>query len=290
MGRNLAARLKRERQRVYKLDVFGEDIDIKVDITDFKLLKEKIKRIHPQIVVHLAACVDSKRDYETSKKTISTNILGTLNLLEVFKDLKNIRFVFMSTEEVYGMHNWLFHEENKLEPRTPYAISKAAAEYYVQMYHRLYRLPIVLLRFAAIFGPAQNPTKLIPYCILQVLKGEDITLYSAKEKRDFIFIDDAVEAIYKACFSPGVNNEIINFGNKKIYLLKDIAKQIVDYIGKPVKILNKRNILLTNEARYVVSDFTKAQKVLHWKPSISLEEGLKRTIEWYSHNYPIGKK
>lgn len=282
IGRNLTDRLERERHKVSKLDAAGENIDIKADITELEPLRKEIEKLRPDIVVHLAACVDSQKDYLTSKKALSVNILGTLNLLEILRTLKIRRFVFMSTEEVYGVTSFPFHEEDKLEPQSPYAISKVSAEYFVQMYHRLYKLPATLLRFSAIFGPHQNPAKFIPYCILSALKGQEIVLHSAGQKRDFIFIEDAIDAIYRACFSDKANNEIINFGGSKLHLVKDVAEQIVKYIGNPVKVVSKKDILFSNERHCVVSDFSKAKKILKWSPSISLEEGLKRTIDWYS--------
>lgn len=286
IGNHLTKRLEKEGHKVIKLDYSGKEIDIKVDITKIKSLRKILKKVKsPQVVIHLAACVDSKKDYLISKKAIYVNILGTLNLLEAIRDLNIDLFVHVGTEEVYGGNVAPFFESNKINPQTPYAITKASAEYFVQMYHRLYNLPVVLLRFAAIFGPNQNPTKLIPHCIISALSSKDIILHSSKQKRDFIYIDDAIEAICKVCFSGKANNEIINFGGLKPYLIKDVAELIVNYVGNPIKIFAKKNILLSSKPRYIVSDISKAKRILNWIPTVSIEEGLRKTIDWYHKNY-----
>lgn len=286
IGGHLIKRLRKVGHRVIKLDYSGKEIDIKVDITKIRSLRKILKKIEsPQVVIHLAACVDSKKDYLTSTKTVYVNTLGTLNLLEAIRDLNIDLFVQVGTEEVYGDNVAPFYENDKIAPQTPYAITKASAEYFVQIYHRLYNLPVVLLRFAAVFGPNQNPTKFIPHCIISALSSKDIILHSSEQKRDFIYIDDAIEAIYKVCFLNKVNNEIINFGGLKPYLIKDVAELIVNYVGNPIKVFVKKNILLSSEPRYIISDISKAKRTLNWIPTVSIEEGLRKTINWYHKNY-----
>lgn len=286
IGSHLTERLEKEGHKVIKLDYSGKKIDVKVDITKIRSLRKILKKIEsPQVVIHLAACVDSKKDYLTGTKTVYINILGTLNLLEAIRDLNIDLFVHVGTEEVYAGNVAPFYENGKIAPQTPYAITKASAEYFVQMYHRLYNLPVVLLRFAAIFGPNQDPTKLIPHCIISALSSKDIILHSPKQKRDFIYIDDAIEAIYKVCFSGKVSNEIINFGGFKPYLIKNVVELIVNYVGNPIKVFAKKNILLGSESRYIISDISKAKRILNWIPTVSIEEGLRKTIDWYHKNY-----
>ncbi len=286
IGSHLIKRLEKEGHKVIKLDYSGKKIDIKIDITKLRALKQILKKINrPQVVIHLAACVDSKKDYLAGKKTIYANILGTLNLLEAIRDLNIELFVHVGTQEVYGASVAPSCENDKIDPQTPYAITKASAEDFVQMYHRLYNLPVALLRFAAIFGPGQNPAKFIPYCVISALNGRDIILHSPKQKRDFLYIDDAIEAIYKVCFSGRVNNEIINFGGLKPYLIKDVAELILKNVGNPAKIHFKEDILLSSNSAYVINDISKAKKLLDWSPTVSLERGLKRTVNIYRKDF-----
>ena len=286
VGSHLIKRLEKEGHKVIKLDYSGKKLDMKVDMTKVRPLKQMLKKIEaPQVVIHLAACVDSKKDYLTGKKTIHTNILGTLNLLEAIRDLNIELFVHVGTQEVYGANVAPSCENDKIDPQTPYAITKASAEDFVQMYHRLYNLPVALLRFAAIFGPGQNPTKFIPYCIISALNGRDIVLHSPKQKRDFLYIDDAIEAIYKVCLSGRVNNEIINLGGLKPYLIKDVAELILKNVGNSAKIYFKEDILLSSNPEYVINDISKAKTLLGWVPTVSLERGLKRTANWYRKTF-----
>jgi nucleoside-diphosphate-sugar epimerase len=285
IGSHLVKRLRKDGQRVITLDYHGRGTDIKVDIVKINALKKKIRQItSPVTVIHLAACVDSRRDYLTSKRAVRGNILGTLNLLEAVRNLKIELFVNVSTEEVYGENAAPFHEQDKINPRTPYAISKSSAEYFVQMYHHIYNLPVVMLRFAAIFGPNQNPGKLIPYCIISALKGKDIVLHSSRQKRDFIYIDDAVEAIKRISFTRNVINETINFGGGKPYQIKDVAKLVLDGVKGKSRIRFRENILLSSFPRKVTSDYSKARRLLGWRPRVTMEEGMKKTVTWYRNH------
>lgn len=286
IGVHLSKKLEEQGHEVIKLDCFGKGIDIKTDMVKMRLFKKALGKIEsPDIIIHLAACVDSKKDYATSKRNIRVNILGTLNLLEIARNFNVELFVNIGTQELYGGNIAPFCENDKIKPQTPYAITKASAEDFVQMYHRLYNLPVTLLRFAAIFGPNQNPTKFIPYCIISALNGRDIILHSSKQKRDFIYIEDAIEAIYKVCFSKDVNNEIINFGGLKPCLIKDVAKLILKNVDNSAKIHFKEDILLSSNSAYVINDISKAKKLLDWVPTVSLEEGLKRTVIWYRKRF-----
>lgn len=286
IGSHLVKKLEREGHKVIKLDYHGKKIDLKLDLTKIRAVRRKLKNIKPpQIVIHLAACVDSKKDYHTSKKAIFGNIVGTLNLLEAVKDLNIELFLHVGTEEVYAGNASPFYEHDKINPQTPYAITKASSEYFVQMYHKLYNLPVVLLRFAAIFGANQNPKKFIPYCIISAIKEKDIILHSYKQKRDFIYIDDAIEAVYKVCFSKNVNNEIINFGSENSYPIKYIADLIIKKVGRNSRARLKEDFLLSSQSRNVISNFSKARKILGWKPTVTLEDGINRTINWYKNNF-----
>lgn len=292
IGTNLVERLKNEGHKVFRLVLPGKSIKdsdnfFYVDITKIKKLRKLFndKKIKPDIIIHLAAHVDSKKDYLTSKRVIQTNILGTLNMLEVAKEFNIRYFIHMGTEESYGNISPPFSEKDRLDPHTPYAISKVATEYFSMMYYRVYKLPVVLLRFAAIYGPRQNCTKLIPMSIISALEGKNIVLHSPSQKRNFLFIDDAINGILKICFSErNIKGEVFNFGGVTLYSIREVVKKIITIIGTPVKIIEKRNTILSSEPKKVISDISKAKDILRWFPATSLEDGLKKTVAWYRQN------
>lgn len=256
-------------------------LDYKGDVTDFHFLRQFVIESQPTIIIHLAASVNSEKSYSQSKKVIDVNIIGTLNLLEVIKDMNIERFIHMGTEEVYGISRIPFKEADPIDPKTPYAISKATTEYFAKMYSSTYSLPVVLLRFAAVYGPMQNVSKLIPMSILSCMAGKEIALHSPEQKRDLIYIDDAVIAIEKACFAKNIIGEIINIGNYENYTIKEIVEKIVKIMQCSIPIVEKRSSVLSSDVPEFLCDITKAKNMLGWFPQVSIENGLKKTIEWY---------
>ncbi|GFP35768.1 dTDP-glucose 4,6-dehydratase, partial [Candidatus Hakubella thermalkaliphila] len=165
---------------------------------------------------------------------------------------------------------------------------KAASEHLSIMYHRTYNLPVVLLRFSAIYGPGQNPVKLIPMSIISALEGRNIILHSPNQKRSFLYIDDAVEGILEICFSENkLNGDIINFGSSKSHMIREVVERIIRIIGNPVEIVPEENPILSSDPPEVLSDISKARKVLGWSPITPLDKGLRKTVEWYTRNKAI---
>lgn len=286
VGKHLITRLIKENAEIYALDKSKNKIDnvnyYSVSLNDKKKINELIKRINPEIVFHLAAFPDKKPTAGVIEKTIETNIKGTVNLLEAVKEIKPI-FIHIGSYKEYGGNKVPFREDMELKPISPYGISKASAEMFCMFYNKIFNLPVILLRFPTIYGPAQNPDSLIPYVIISCLKKKDIKTTGGKQKRELIYIGDVIEGLIKAASAKEAIGEIINLGTGRETEIKEIVIRITQLMGNPV------NVSFTlpykkNEIWRMVGSNEKAKDILNWGPSVSLEDGLKKTIEWYKKN------
>ncbi len=257
-----------------------------IDLLDFKSIKSAIHRIKPHYVVHLGAVVNLDRSYEVASSCIDTNIKGTLNILEALKGLSVRRFIYCSTVEVYGNGRVPFVETQKIDVVSPYSITKLTGEMFTQLYSKLHGIPVVILRLSNVYGPYQKKERFIPMAILSSLKGENIRLNSSKSKsRDFCFVGDVADAIFRAFDNKKAKDEIINIGNNKSTKLFDIGQLIAKEAGSKSKVICRENKARPLEKERWYCDFRKAKKILGWQPKTSLSEGIIRTIEWY-RNFP----
>lgn len=255
---------------------------VKVDLLDFKKLKKEIKKINPSIVLHSAAYVVLERDFEVARKCLDVNIMGTLNLLESVRKLPSLKkFIFFSTEEVYGDNKPPYKETQKVHPPSPYSISKVAGENLCLLYYKLYDLPVVILRLATVFGYYQPTYRFIPNIIMKAINNEPILLNSGKNKRDYLFIDDVIKAVDKAIISRKAIGEIFNIGHENPISGKTLAQKIV-------KLANSKSEIILNyfpdrkeEAKLWSMDSKKAEDILGWKANKSIDENIKKTINFY---------
>ena len=254
---------------------------IKVDLTKYQKLSLKIKKIRPSIVIHLAAYVVLDRNFETAQKCIDANIKGTLNLLETFKKYPVKKFLFFSTEEVYGTNKIPYKENQLLFPPSPYSVSKVAGENLCLMYYKLYKLPVIMMRISTIFGYHQSKNKFIPNIILKAVKNDPILLNSGENKRDYLFIDSLLDAINKAVLSNRSVGEIFNIGNKETISGKELVRRIINLSKSKSKIILNAFPDREGEAKEWSMNVEKAKNLLNWKNKISMDEGLLRTIHFY---------
>lgn len=285
LGRRLLARLKMMNHEQVYATALHENVPLaihKLDLLDFKVLQETISKIKPSVVYHLAAIVNLERDYNVAQSCIDINIKGTLNLLESFKKHKPNKLIFISSEEVYGDGPMPFSENQLTRPPSPYSVSKIAAENFCDMYARELGFSLIIFRVATMYGPENHVDRFLSKIILSALENKEIPLNSGRKKRDYVFVDDVVDALISAENRKLKNlTEVINLGGAGSYSLMDVAKRIVQLSKSKSRILTGAFPDRVLEAQEWLLDISKAKKLLNWKPKTSLEKGLKKTIEHY---------
>lgn len=271
---------------------------IKADIVDAKQVLDIFEKHQPEGVIHLAAESHVDRSITNPLEFVMTNVIGTVNLLNAAKHIwkdnyEGKRFHHVSTDEVFGAlgDEGFFTETTKYDPHSPYSASKASSDHFVRAYHDTYGLPIVLTNCSNNYGPNHFPEKLIPLCIHNILNNKPLPIYGdGKYTRDWLFVIDHAKAI-DLVFHEGKNGDSYNVGGfnewKNIDLVKELCKQTDEKLGRP---LGTSEQLITfvkdrpgHDLRYAI-DATKINKELGWKPSVTFEEGLSITIDWFLAN------
>ena len=274
----------------------------KVNILDAEKLESIFEKYQPDGVIHLAAESHVDRSILSPLDFVYTNVIGTVNLLNAAKNLwltthhsllTTPRFYHVSTDEVYGAlgNSGFFTEETKYDPHSPYSASKAASDHFVRAYADTYNLPVVVSNCSNNYGPNHFPEKLIPLFINNIIQKKPLPVYGdGLYTRDWLFVKDHAAAI-ELVFHQGKNNETYNIGGfnewKNIDLVKLLCKQMDDKLGNAAgtseQLISYVKDRPGHDRRYAI-DATKINKELGWKPSVTFEEGLSQTINWYLEN------
>ena len=292
-------------------DIEGSDLYSfeKVDICNQPEIERILKQFQPDIIMHLAAETHVDRSINDPSIFIQSNVFGTFSMLEATRkywlDLtrshpdKEARFRFhhISTDEVYGdleKKDAFFTEDTSYSPSSPYSASKAGSDHLVRAWHRTYKLPIVITNCSNNYGPYQYPEKLIPFVILNAIKGEPIPVYGKGDQiRDWLYVEDHAHALIKVALE-GRSGETYNIGgnNQKTNLevVKTVCKILDNSVAQHPENIRKYEELITfvkdrpgHDYRYAI-DASKIYKELGWMPNEIFETGIKKTVEWYIAN------
>lgn len=256
---------------------------VKGNICDRKLAQELISEV--DCVVNFAAESHVDNSIKHPEIFVETNVQGTLNLLQVSKELGIDRFLQVSTDEVYGTlgKTGYFYETTPLAPNSPYSASKASADMLVRAYFETYKMPTLNTRCSNNYGPYQYPEKLIPFFISQLLKGEKVPVYGdGLNIRDWLYVYDHCEAI-DTVLHKGKVGEVYNIGGHNEKTNLEITHLILEAMGKDESSIKYVEDRLGHDRRYAISN-DKITTELGWAPSITFEEGIKLTIDWYLNN------
>jgi len=270
----------------------------KVNILDTAELERVFATYRPDGVIHLAAESHVDRSIDSPLDFVYTNVIGTVNLLNAAKkhwqgNYEGKRFYHVSTDEVYGAlgETGFFTESTKYDPHSPYSASKASSDHFVRAYHDTYRLPVVISNCSNNYGPNHFPEKLIPLFINNIIQKKPLPVYGdGKYTRDWLFVKDHATAI-DLVYHQGKNGDTYNIGGfnewKNIDLVKLLCAQMDQKLGNAPGTSDE---LITyvkdrpgHDRRYAI-DATKINQELGWRPSVTFEEGLKQTIDWYFEN------
>ncbi len=270
------------------------------DIRDRAALDRIFAAQAPDAVMHLAAESHVDRSIDGPGDFVSTNITGTYNMLEAARahwvracNPAAFRFHHISTDEVYGSlgPDGLFTEETPYDPRSPYSASKAASDHLVRAWFHTYGLPVVLTNCSNNYGPFHFPEKLIPKVILNALQGKAIPVYGQGENvRDWLYVEDHADALLLA-IEKGVPGRGYNVGGHNERRNIDLVHAICDILDArhPRAQGSHRDLIAFvtdrpgHDARYAI-DPARIMSELGWQPSVTVEEGLARTVEWYLAN------
>ena len=253
------------------------------NICDRTLVRELVSE--SDYVVNFAAESHVDNSIKHPEIFIETNVQGTLNLLQACKELGIEKYLQVSTDEVYGTlgKTGYFYETTPLAPNSPYSASKASADMLVRAYHETYGLPTLNTRCSNNYGPYQYPEKLIPFFISQLLKGEKVPVYGdGLNVRDWLYVYDHCEAI-DVVLHNGKIGEVYNIGGHNEKTNMEITHLILEAMGKDESSIKYVEDRLGHDRRYAISN-DKITAELGWKPSITFEEGIKLTIDWYLKN------
>jgi dTDP-glucose 4,6-dehydratase len=271
---------------------------LKGDITDAAYIDALFAEHLFDGVIHLAAESHVDRSITDPLLFVKTNIIGTLNLLNAFKTLwkdkwEDKRFYHISTDEVYGSlgTDGLFTETTPYDPNSPYSASKASSDHFVRAYGETYGLPYVITNCSNNYGPNHFPEKLIPLFINNIIENKALPVYGdGNYTRDWLFVEDHAAAI-DLVFHKGANHETYNIGGFNEWKNLDLVKLLCQLMDKKLgrdhgtseKLITYIKDRPGHDRRYAI-DASKINKELGWKPSVTFEQGLEKTINWYLSN------
>ncbi len=254
------------------------------DLRDWECVRRAVRDV--EYVLHQAALRSVPRSVEDPVTTTAVNVLGTVTLLHAAREAGVRRVVFASSSSVYGEVSELpLRESQPPRPISPYAVSKLAGEYYCSVFTRLYGLETVSLRYFNVFGPRQDPRSeyaaVIARFILAALRGEPLDIHGdGQQSRDFTYVENVVEATLRAAIQPGIAGEVFNVGCGRRYSVLDVKAHLERILGRslPARYTPPRK----GDVRHTQADMGKAEQKLGYRPQVSFEEGLRRTVEFFA--------
>lgn len=249
------------------------------DITDQQALAEVFQKHSFDGVVNLAARAGVRYSITDPWIYIETNVVGTLNLLEMARKNGIGKFILASTSSLYGQGERPFREDGQTDrPLSPYAASKKAAEALCYSYHHLYGLDVTVFRYFTVYGPAGRPDMSVFRFIRWIAEGEPLALYGdGTQERDFTYVEDIARGTVLGLKPVGF--EVINLGNNKPATVNSVIAYLEGYLGKKARI--ERGPAHPSDVHATWAEISRAQELLGWRPETSLEAGLQQAVEWY---------
>jgi dTDP-glucose 4,6-dehydratase len=269
------------------------------DIRDRAALDRIFARHRPDTVMHLAAESHVDRSIDGPGAFVETNVNGTYNMLEAARaywqaqgEPSDFRFHHISTDEVYGSlgANGLFTEDTPYAPNSPYSASKAASDHLVRAWHETYGLPVVVTNCSNNYGPYHFPEKLVPVVILKALANQPIPIYGAGDNiRDWLYVEDHADALLTV-LQRGQNGRSYNIGGENEVTNLQLVQMLCAILDRKCPAKNPHADLITfvadrpgHDLRYAI-DPTRIRTELGWRPSVTLDQGLEKTVQWYLDN------
>ena len=255
---------------------------VRGDIADSQLVDSVLRKHKIDGIINFAAESHVDRSILDPEVFVTTNVLGTQNLLFLAREHKVKRFLQISTDEVYGSlgAKGTFREDTPLHPNSPYSAAKASADLLCLAYFRTFGLPVTVSRCSNNYGPFQFPEKLIPLMIINALEGKPLPVYGdGKQVRDWLHVSDHCRAI-DVVFRKGKPGEIYNIGGDCEKRNIDVVKQLLGILEAPESLIHFVKDRPGHDRRYAM-DITRIRTELNWRPTVAFDEGLRLTVQWY---------
>ena len=254
------------------------------DVRDSNGVKEAMKNM--DVVFHLAALIGIPYSYYSPDTYVETNVKGTLNILQAARDLDVEKIIHTSTSEVYGTAQFVpITENHPISPQSPYAATKAGADFLALTFYRSFNLPVAVIRPFNTYGPRQSARAVIPTIITQIQSGKrKIEIGSTHPSRDFTYVKDTAEGFIKIAESDSTIGQVINVGNNNEIKIGDLIALIAKLLNAEIEAITDEKRLRPNESEVerLWADTNKIKERTTWKPEYTLEKGLIETIEWLS--------
>jgi NAD dependent epimerase/dehydratase len=271
-------------------EIFSQLEIIHGDLRDMEAIQSASRNV--DTIFHLGALIAIPYSYLHPYEVIETNIMGTLNVLTAARNLEVRRIIHTSTSEVYGTARYTpIDEAHPLQGQSPYSASKIGADKIAESFYRAFNVPVVTLRPFNTYGPRQSARAVIPTIITQALTKNEVHLGSLDPWRDFTFVTDTADGFIRIAEAENILGQEINIGNNSAITIGDLAEKIFAIIGKNVKIVTESQRLRPEKSEVLKLHAAnqKAQDLMGWQPRVSLDQGLRRTIEWIKDHLDLYK-
>jgi NAD dependent epimerase/dehydratase len=258
--------------------------DVEVVLGDLRDVESVDRAVDgAEIVFHLGAQIAIPYSYVNPRDFFETNVLGTLNVAQAALARDVGRVVHTSTSEVYGTARQIpITEDHPLEPQSPYAASKLGADKLMDSYHRSFKLPVTVVRPFNTFGPHQSARAVIPTIVSQALEGDVLRLGSLEPRRDLTYVADTVDGFVRAATSPAAVGRTVQLGTERDVSIGDVVRVVGELVGRELTVTRDADRIRpeASEVMRLIASPRLAGELIGWSPSIELEEGLRRTVEW----------
>ncbi|OGR69971.1 MAG: hypothetical protein A2089_11500 [Elusimicrobia bacterium GWD2_63_28] len=285
IGARLCAALRGAGAKVFCLDARAAGAGaLKCDLSDEEAVKAAVGKAKPEIVFHLAALTDRDPAPALLGRMLGTNLQGARNLLEALRERGCRAAVFSGTAEEYGRGPAPYREAQPEDPVGPYSFSKACATQLALFYHRVHGVPATVLRPTLAYGPGQPPTMFLPALLITLRRGEPFEMTAGGQTRDFVFVDDLVEAYLLAGLAKAAAGQVINIGSGRPVKIKDLALLAARVTGRAGLLKMGAKPYRPAEIMNYFASAAKARRLLGWRPRTSLAAGLKLTAAGYKND------